>query len=70
MEQETDFFHLLTQHQFIIFVVASALIMTLLLCAGFLLGRRVERGEKRENQMTGSTPQVIDGGELGRTSVG
>ena len=54
MEQETSIFHLFTQHQFIIFVGGSLLIVTSLLGTGFLLGRRAERrrikGEANEPQ--------------------
>ena len=46
MEQETDFFHVFTQHQFIIFVGASLLIITLLVGIGILLGKRSERRSK------------------------
>lgn len=47
MEQEADFFHLFTQHQFIIFVVASLLIIALLVFVAVLFGKRSER---RTNQ--------------------
>lgn len=43
MEQEEDFFHLFTQHQFIIFVVVSLLILALLFAVAYLLGRRAGR---------------------------
>jgi len=46
MEQETDFFHVFTQHQFIVFIVASLLIIALLVGIGFLLGKRAERQSK------------------------
>lgn len=46
MEQETDFFHLFTQHQFIIFVISGLLIVGLLLGVGFLIGKQSERNKK------------------------
>lgn len=43
MERETDFFHLFTQHQFLIFVVGSLVIMALSFVLGVKVSRRSER---------------------------
>lgn len=44
--EETDFFHVFTQHQLIIFIAASLLIIALLVGIDFLLGKRAERRSK------------------------
>ena len=46
MEQETNFFHVLTEHQFIIFVGASLLIIVLLVGIGIVFNKRSERLSK------------------------
>lgn len=50
MEKETSIFHLFTQHQLIIFVVGSLLIIALLFGIGFFLGRRAERRSKGDQR--------------------
>jgi hypothetical protein len=48
MEQEADFFHLFTQHQFLIFVISGLLIVSALLGIGFLIGKRAERNRRAD----------------------
>lgn len=43
MNQETDFFHLVTQHELALFVIFSLLILAVLFTFGFLIGKRTER---------------------------
>jgi hypothetical protein len=54
MEKETDFFHLFTQHQVVIFVVGSLFIVTFLLATGVFLSRRAE--SKRRQHGDASEP--------------
>lgn len=57
MEKETDFFHLFTQHQVVIFVVGSSLfIVTFLLATGVFLSRRAE--SKRRQHGDASEPRT------------
>lgn len=47
MEQETDISHLFTQHQFIVFVVGSLLILACLTGILVLFERRAERRSRK-----------------------
>ncbi|MFZ1701198.1 MAG: hypothetical protein WBO10_07180 [Pyrinomonadaceae bacterium] len=55
MEQETDFVHLFTQHQFMIFVIGGLLILALLFGVGFILERRAAK-KKGETLSEESSP--------------
>jgi hypothetical protein len=48
MEKETDFYHLFTQHQAVIFVVGSLFIVTFLLATGVFLSKRAESKRRQE----------------------
>jgi phosphotransferase system glucose/maltose/N-acetylglucosamine-specific IIC component len=50
MEKETSLLHLLSEHQFIIFIVAALILMSLFFVIGFLIGKRMERARKAEQR--------------------
>lgn len=49
MEQETNLLHLLKEHQFILLIVGSLLIMSLIFGVGILVGMRTERHGRNES---------------------
>ena len=49
MEQETSLLHLLKEHQFILLIIGSLLIMSLLFGIGIVIGRRTERRQRKES---------------------
>ncbi|MBK6587795.1 MAG: hypothetical protein IPG22_05700 [Acidobacteria bacterium] len=69
MEQETDFFHVFTQHQLIIFVGVSLLIIALLVGIGFLLGKLSERRSK-EAQNENREQQSVGNRNFSRVNIG
>lgn len=49
MEEETSLLHLLKEHQFILLIIGSVLIVSLVFGFGILLGRRTERRQRKES---------------------
>ena len=46
IERESDILHLLSEHQFLLFVAGSLLIIAILLALGILVGNRMERARR------------------------
>jgi len=50
MGQETDYFHLITQHQFALFILASLILLGLMVLIGFIFLRPSKRERKNKNE--------------------
>lgn len=50
MERETSLYHLLSEHQFVVFIVRVVIPMGLLLGFGMILGRYAERRRRAEEE--------------------
>lgn len=47
MNQETDYFHLLTQHPFALFIICSSILIIVILGTAYLIQRRIEKKRKK-----------------------